>query len=102
MGDVGSPLGKRRDMTKAQVPTDEIKPNMNAAEYIRRAYEEHAKLRNEIEILTDVLGDPFKASLHLMKAQRYWHSTDVLLIATGIPKLTQEELDFGFKGDYGK
>lgn len=81
--------------TKPIVPTDDIPRNSNAANYVRMASEKLVELMNEIDSATETLNDPFRTSAHLMKAQRYAHAVEVMLIATGIPKLRQDALDFG-------
>lgn len=81
--------------TKPLVPTGEIPRNSNAAEYVRASSEKLLECMNEIDSATETLNDPFKTSAHLMKAQRHAHAVEVMLIATGIPKLRQDALDFG-------
>ena len=62
---------------------------------MRLASEKLVECMNEIDSATETLNDPFKTSAHLMKAQRHDHAVEVMLMATGIPKLRQDALDFG-------
>lgn len=79
-------------MPKPIVYTDHISKNSKAAECVKQADEVVTILIDELQTVSEVLSDPFKASSHLMRAMRLANQVQTQLYQTGIPSYRQAPL----------
>ena len=78
--------------SEQKTPITQIAHQSKAAECVRQADEGMAALIDELSTTTEVLSDPYKTSVHLLRCMNLAHEVRNQLYQTGIPKYRQMPL----------